>query len=232
MKHIFFTTVITVCLFTVLACSPSGKKGYKAPVEVNFSKDASYALGMNLGSNMKADQVYPDLDEFLRGILDVINEETTRIAIEDAGMIIQEAFNTLREEREAASRQAENDFFEENSKKPGVFVTESGLQYEVITEGGGDMPDIIDTVRVHYEGTLINGTVFDSSYMRGEPAQFPLRGVIQGWAEGLQLMSEGSKYRLFIPSDLGYGPMGAGPQIPPYSTLIFEVELLEIIHDH
>jgi FKBP-type peptidyl-prolyl cis-trans isomerase len=128
-----------------------------------------------------------------------------------------------------ANKQAENDFLAENSKKPGINVTGSGLQYEVIREGNGPKPAATDTVRVHYEGTLTDGTVFDSSYSRGEPIEFPLDGVIPGWTEGLQLMGEGAKYRLVIPSDLGYGPQGAGGQIPPYATLIFEVELLNIV---
>jgi len=120
------------------------------------------------------------------------------------------------------------EFLAENSKKPGIVITPSGLQYEVITEASGPKPDATDTVRVHYRGTLTDGTVFDSSYDRGNPIEFPLNGVIPGWTEGVQLMSVGSKYKFYIPQELGYGPGGAGP-IPPYSVLIFEVELLDIL---
>jgi FKBP-type peptidyl-prolyl cis-trans isomerase len=122
-----------------------------------------------------------------------------------------------------------NEFLAENSKRPGINITPSGLQYEVIREGTGAKPNAEDEVRVHYEGKLIDGTVFDSSYENGEPIEFPLYRVIPGWSEGVQLMSIGSKYILYIPYGLGYGESGAGP-IPPYSTLIFEVELLDIIN--
>ena len=119
-------------------------------------------------------------------------------------------------------------FLEENSKKEGVITLASGLQYEVITNGSGDKPKLEDNVTTHYHGTLIDGTVFDSSVDRGEPASFPVGGVIKGWTEALQLMSVGSKWKLYVPYDLAYGERGAGPQIGPYSTLIFEVELLSI----
>ena len=120
-------------------------------------------------------------------------------------------------------------FLEANGKKDGVVTTKSGLQYMVLTEGTGRSPKATDKVRCHYEGTLINGTVFDSSYQRGEPADFPLNGVIPGWTEGVQLMKEGSKFRFFIPYLLGYGERGAGSSIPPYSTLIFDVELIKVL---
>ena len=227
MKHTIFIMVIAVCLSAVIACGPSGKKG--SGFEVNFGKDASYALGMNLGSNMQADSLYPDLDEFLQGIIDVISGNETRFTPMDASMLVQQAFEALRDAREAASMQEEIEFLAENREKPGINETESGLQFEIITEGDGEYPSLYDTVRVHYEGSLIDGTVFDSSYMRGEPAEFPLRGVIPGWTEGLQLMSIGSSYIFYIPSELGYGAGGWGP-IPPYSTLIFSVELLDILN--
>jgi FKBP-type peptidyl-prolyl cis-trans isomerase len=127
------------------------------------------------------------------------------------------------------NRQAGEDFLAENGKKAGIITTASGLQYEVVAEGPGPKPAAEDTVRVHYEGKLIDGTVFDSSYLRGEPIEFPLGGVIPGWTEGLQLMNEGSTYNLFIPQDLGYGDRGAGEAIPPFSALIFKVELISII---
>jgi FKBP-type peptidyl-prolyl cis-trans isomerase FkpA len=227
MKHISFITVITVCLFAVLAC---GKKGNS--FEENFDKNASYALGVDIGTSLKSGGFYPDLNELAQGIRDVLNGADTRYTLEEAGQLIRQTIDLVREQREEANKKAETDFLAGNSEKPGITVTDSGLQYEVITEGDGPKPEFSDTVRVHYEGTLIDGTVFDSSYNRGEPAEFPLSGVIPGWTEGLQLMNVGSKYRLFIPSDIGYGPMGAGPQIPPFSTLIFEVELLDIVNNN
>jgi FKBP-type peptidyl-prolyl cis-trans isomerase FklB len=135
------------------------------------------------------------------------------------------------EQRETKIRKAENTSLNKKKKKPGIHITDSGLQYEVRTEGNGPKHTASDTVRVHYEGSLTDGTVFDSSYSRGEPLELSLMGVIRGWTEGLQLMGVGSKYRLYIPSDMGYGPQGAGQQIPPYATLIFEIELLDIIHE-
>jgi len=229
MKHTFLVIFIAVCICALSACNGKGKTGTGSSPEDTISKDASYALGMNVGSSLKADNLFPDVEEFTQGIRDMLSDTEPRFTIEEAYQIFNEAFNAMAEKRDLESRQTENDFLAENSKKDGINVTESGLQYEVITEGSGPKPTSADTVRVHYEGSLTNGTVFDSSYTRGEPLEFPLAGVIPGWTEGLQLMNTGSTYRLFIPSDLGYGPQGAGPQIPPYSTLIFEVELIDII---
>jgi FKBP-type peptidyl-prolyl cis-trans isomerase FkpA len=227
--HTFFMTIILVCLSCTLSCGPNGRKS-NASFEKTFDKEASYAIGMALGSDFKGSNIYPDMDEFIKGLTDVFTDSETRYSMEDANMLIQEAFMAMNEKREADAREAENTFLAENSKNPDIHITDSGLQYEIITEGDGPKPEITDTVRVHYEGTLIDGTVFDSSYARGEPTEFPLLGVISGWTEGLQLMNVGSKYRLFIPSDLAYGPQGR-PQIPPYSALIFELELLDIIDD-
>jgi len=225
MKHIFFL-IITVAICTGL----SGCKA-KEKSDGSFGKDPSYALGMNIGSSLKTDGLYLDWDEFLKGIKDILYDKDVRFTMEEASQIFYEAYNANNEKREAANKQAGIDFLEKNGKKPGVTTTESGLQYEVISPGYGPQPSVQDMVKVHYKGSLIDGTEFDSSYSRGEPIEFPLYGVIQGWTEGLQLMNTGSKFRLFIPSDLGYGPEGHGPQIPPNSTLIFEVELLDIVHE-
>ena len=228
MKHIFFV-VLTVA---ILGTGFSGCKNKKTnPVGDSIGKDASYALGMNFGSSLKEGNITPEWDEFLQGMKDILYGNDARFTMEDASKIFYEAYNANNEKQEAARKQEGIDFLEKNKQKPGVITTESGLQYEVITQGNGPKPSPEDTVRVHYKGTLINGDEFDSSYSRGEPTQFPLNGVIAGWTEGLQLMNTGSKYRLFIPSELGYGARGAGQQIPPDSTLIFEVELLEIVHD-
>jgi len=228
MKHTFFVIFIAVCICALSGCNGKGKTGGSYP-EATISKDASYALGMNVGSSLKADNFYPDEEEFARGMRDILTDAEPHLTFEEAYQILNEAFTAMAEKRDMESRQVENEFLAENSKKPGVIVTGSGLQYEVIQQGNGPKPTAADRVRVHYEGSLVNGTVFDSSYSRGEPLDFSLGGVIPGWSEGLQLMNTGSTYRLYIPSDLGYGPQGAGPQIPPYSTLIFEVELLEIV---
>ena len=221
MKHTFLVMAAVACICAFAGCNAGGKTGSPSP-EGSLGKDASYALGMSVGANLKSDELYPDIDEFAQGIKDMLYDSKPRYTLEEAYQIFNEAFSM-------ASRQAEIDFLAENSKKPGVNVTNSGLQYEVITEGSGPKPTAADSVRVHYEGALTDGMVFDSSYSRGEPAEFPLAAVIPGWTEGLQLMNTGSTYRLFIPSDLGYGSQGSGGQIPPYATLVFEVELLDIV---
>lgn len=227
MKHFLAVTVSVLCVCVFPACNKTGSSS--SSPDATYSKDASYALGLNIGTGLKADNIIPDMEAFAQGILDILNDAQPRFSLEEAYQIFNDEYNMLAEERELVNKQAEIEFLAENSKKPGINITGSGLQYEVITEGNGPKPTAADRVRVHYEGALTDGSVFDSSYSRGEPIEFSLGGVIPGWTEGLQLMSEGSKYRLFIPSDLGYGPQGAGGQIPPYSTLVFEVELLGII---
>jgi len=226
MKHSFLVifTVAFLCFFS--GCKAG--TGASSPKET-ISKDASYAMGMNVASSLKTENFYPDEEEFARGMKAILTDTEPRLTFEEAYQILDEAFNSLAEKRDMESRQTENEFLAENSKKPGINITGSGLQYEVIQEGNGPRPTAADTVRVHYEGSLTDGSVFDSSYSRGEPIEFSLTAVIPGWTEGLQLMTKGSTYRLYIPSDLGYGPQGVGSQIPPYSTLVFEVELLDIV---
>jgi FKBP-type peptidyl-prolyl cis-trans isomerase len=227
MRHIhenIITVAVLLCILTSCKADSGSKiRPASAPNET-FDKDASYALGMEMGSSLKSDEIYPNIDEFVQGLRDTLYNSQTRFSTEQSYEILNDAFSSLAEKRE-------NLFLVENSKKPGVNVTRSGLQYEIIQEGIGSKPTASDTVRVHYQGSLINGTVFDSSYYRGDPIEFPLYGVISGWTEGLQLMSVGSIYRLIVPSSLGYGPQGIGSQIPPYSTLIFELELLDIIEE-
>ena len=157
------------------------------------------------------------------------SEDKAQMTPDDAREALQTQQRRIQDEKAVAAKAAGQAFLDENAKKEGVKVTDSGLQYEVINSGEGDKPGIEDTVKVHYVGTLEDGTEFDSSVARGEPTQFPLKGVIPGWTEGLQLMPVGSKYRFVIPSDLAYGDRGAGPQIGPNTTLVFEVELLEIV---
>ena len=228
MKHTFLVIFIAVCI-CALGCNGKDKTGTGSSPEETFDKDASYAWGMIMGSSLKMENLYPNVEEFTRGMKDILTDTKSRFTTEEAYQLFNQALNAVAEKRDMESRQAENEFLAENSQKPGINVTGSGLQYEVVQEGSGPKPTATATVRVHYEGTLIDGTVFDSSYTNGEPVEISLAGVIPGWTEGLQLMNKGSTYRLFIPSDLGYGPQGAGPQIPPYSTLIFEVELIDIV---
>jgi FKBP-type peptidyl-prolyl cis-trans isomerase len=213
----------------LFGCKESGKtEGGAGPGGTPFDKDTSYALGMDVASSFKQGGFSPDYDSFAQGFRDVLEDKQTRFTQEEAVAKIQQTFASIAEEKNEGLRQAEIDFLAENSKKAGISITSSGLQYEVIAEGTGAKPGQGDTVRVNYEGTFSDGTVFDSSYVRGEPVEFPLSGVIPGWTEGIQLMSEGASYRFFIPSDLAYGPQGYSP-IPPYSPLIFEVELIAIV---
>jgi FKBP-type peptidyl-prolyl cis-trans isomerase len=191
--------------------------------------DVSYALGMEFGRNLREAGFEISYDDFMQGFKDTYEGRTPRLTSEDANMKIQSAYLAAMEKQSADLKQAELDFLTENAKKEGVITTASGLQYEVIGEGTGERPQAVDTVQVNYEGTLINGQMFDSSYQRGEPAEFPLNGVFPGWSEGLQLMTEGSNYRLYIPSELAYGLQGVPGVIPPYSALIFNVELISIV---
>lgn len=196
----------------------------------------SYALGLGIGSQLKsmgADSL--NIDDFAQAIKDTISGAELKVSHKESQQIVQEFFKE--QEAKQRAQAAENGraaceegekFLAENAKKDGVQVTESGLQYSVIKEGTGKSPKATDTVVCHYEGFLTNGTVFDSSIQRGEPAAFPLNAVIAGWTEGLQLMKEGGKTRFFIPYNLAYGEAGAAGAIPPYAALIFDVELIEV----
>ena len=189
----------------------------------------SYALGLIIGNNLKGMIIEGLLTtEFTRAVEQVLNGEKTEMTEVQAQGLVQEFLREQQEVAGKAAREAGENFLAENAKREGVKVTETGLQYEVLTPALGIKPTPTDTVTCHYEGRLIDGTVFDSSYRRGEPASFPLQGVIRGWTEGLQLMSIGSKFRFFIPFDLAYGAQGAGGSIPPYAALVFDVELLGI----
>lgn len=191
----------------------------------------SYGIAMNMGSNIaRQGGVEIDMTAFFAGLQDGLNGAKPRLSQEDLQAAFQEAqgrIEKINSERSAAQAQAGLDFLAKNKVRPGVVTTDSGLQYEIVREGSGAKPQSSQTVEVHYHGTLIDGTVFDSSVERGETISFPVTGVIPGWVEALQLMSVGSKWKLFIPSDLAYGDRGQGP-IPPASTLIFEVELIGI----
>lgn len=197
----------------------------------------SYALGLGIGQQLKSmDARDIIIDDFAQAIKDVLNDKELAVTNREAQQIVtkyfqekEEKMNAEKAEKGKVVREAGEAFLKENSSKEGVITTKSGLQYKVLQEGNGKSPKATDSVRCHYEGMLIDGTLFDSSLQRGEPATFPLNGVIAGWTEGLQLMKEGAKYRFFIPYLLGYGANGAGNSIPPYSTLIFDVELIEVL---
>ncbi len=190
----------------------------------------SYALGLGIGQQLKNMGIKDfSVQDFTQSICDVLSDAEPAISHREAQTLLNEYFDKQAREQAQGAIAEGKAFLEANAKKEGVTTTKSGLQYQVLTEGTGRSPKATDKVRCHYEGTLINGTVFDSSYKRGEPADFPLDGVIPGWTEGVQLMKEGAKYRFFIPYLLGYGERGAGSSIPPYSTLIFDVELIKVL---
>ncbi|GHU66115.1 peptidyl-prolyl cis-trans isomerase [Spirochaetia bacterium] len=191
--------------------------------------DTSYAFGMAIGSDLKQTGLDFDYAAFTRGFREFLENQETRFTLDEAVEKVQTAFRAAMAKQAEYNREQEVRFLAENSVKPGVITTRSGLQYEVLTEGTGAQPELSDFVRVHYRGALLDGVVFDSSYERGEPVEFPLNGVISGWSEGLLLMKEGGKSRLYIPARLAYGAQGAASTIPPNATLIFEVELLAII---
>jgi FKBP-type peptidyl-prolyl cis-trans isomerase len=204
----------------------------KKPKEINLTdtpKLASYSVAVMIGSNMTSQGFEGlDLDAFIAGFQDVVKEQPLKIEKEQAQMIVQQYMQKAMEKKTTKAREEGTTFLEQNKTKEGVKTTASGLQYKIVQEGTGKSPKPTDNVTVHYTGKLIDGTVFDSSVQRGQPATFGLNQVIAGWTEGLQLLKEGGKAILYIPSELGYGERGAGGQIPPYSALIFEVELIKV----
>ena len=190
----------------------------------------SYAIGLGIGQNllsMGAQNI--NVDDFASAIKAVLNNEEPTMSHTEAREIVNTYFAELENKMNATNIEKGASFLEENKKKDNVITLPSGLQYEVLTEGTGKKAQATDHVKCHYEGTLIDGTLFDSSIKRGEPAVFGVNQVIPGWVEALQLMPEGSKWRLYIPSDLAYGARGAGEMIPPHSTLIFDVELIQVL---
>ena len=189
----------------------------------------SYALGLSLGQNMASSGVKTiEFDDLVAGMKAIMNKEKPAISFDEAQEVLNTFFSELEAQVAGKAKEEGEAFLAANAKREGVNVTASGLQYEVLTAAEGKKPKATDKVKVHYEGTLIDGTVFDSSYRRGEAISFGLNQVIKGWTEGVQLMSVGAKYKFFIPYNLAYGERGAGAQIPPYAALIFTVELLGI----
>ena len=190
----------------------------------------SYGLGMGIGQNLLSMGVKDmNIEDFVKGLKDVLTGAKTEISHSEAQAVVNDHFRKLAEEAYEQNKASGEAFLANNAKKEGVVVLPSGLQYEVITEGNGKKPSATDRVQCHYEGTLIDGTVFDSSIKRGEPAVFGVNQVIKGWVEALQLMQEGAKWRLYIPYDMAYGEHGAGEMIPPYSALVFDVELIKVL---
>jgi len=190
----------------------------------------SYALGLSLGNNLKNNGFSGlNYQELVQGMSDLMEGTNTAMTSQEAQAILNDYFKELQEKAFEKNIAEGKKFLADNAQREGVVTTASGLQYEVLQAGNGMVPTASDQVKVHYHGTLINGQVFDSSVQRGEPATFGVTQVISGWVEALQLMSVGSKWKLFIPSDLAYGAQGAGQSITPHTTLVFEVELLDII---
>ena len=223
MKNIIFLS----SLILFIACKT--EKTNKTANLITELDSVSYSLGVNIGENIKTQFENINLDNFEAGIKDVLEKDVeAKISDNQAQAIIQSYFSKKQQKQSESVIEEGINFLRENGKREGVTTLASGLQYEVIDDGTGPKPTIEDNVTTHYHGTLIDGTVFDSSVDRGEPASFPVGGVIKGWTEALQLMAVGSKWKLYVPYDLAYGERGAGPQIGPYSTLIFEVELISI----
>lgn len=234
------TTVLLICstlvsLFGFIPIAYTQENEASSSVQLNSDIDKlCYTLGVNVGKTFELIKAEPNLDVFLAGIKDVLQKKKLAMTDEEMQNAVQNFQRSFREaqqrkfEEDAQKNQAEAEkFLEENKTKEGVITLPSGLQYKILKEGTGQKPKETDTVTVHYKGTLIDGTVFDSSYERGEPVSFPLNRVIKGWTEALQLMPVGSKWQLFIPPQLAYGKEG-NQRIPPNALLIFEVELLNI----
>ncbi len=195
----------------------------------------SYSIGLDVGANMKAREIQIELKTFTQGVMDGVSGEEPLLTEDEIKEVLAQFQTEMREKAEAQvkevgekNKKEGESFLAKNKGEKGVVTLESGLQYKVMTEGKGKTPKASDTVKTHYQGTLVDGTVFDSSYERGEPVSFPVGGVIRGWTEALQLMKEGAKWKLFVPADLAYGDRGAGQKIGPHAALIFEVELLSI----
>lgn len=217
-----------IALLSLVMTTPAlaQNKNKKMTTEV---EKFSYSLGMDIGNNIKnANFDSLAIDLVISGLSDVLNKKETAFNSEEAGIIIREYITKMQQAAGQKKVTEGKNFLTENAKRQGVVTLPSGLQYEIIIAGTGNKPTLNDQVTTHYTGTLLDGTVFDSSVKRGEPATFPVSGVIAGWTEALQLMPVGSKWKLFIPSDLAYGERGAGGAIGPNETLIFEIELISI----
>jgi len=238
MHSVMFTAIAAVAAMAIVARAADTTQPSSQPSTQPFAtaqQTNAYAIGYTLGQQVKESVGHVDTEVLMQGLRDSLGNEKSKLTDDQYRAAMQQISRDMQANAAAAQKaagelatKAGDDFRAENAKKPGVTVTKSGLQIETLKEGTGDSPKPTDTVKVHYTGKLIDGTVFDSSVERGQPISFPLNGVIPGWTEGLQLMKVGGKARLVIPPELGYGAAGAPPTIPPNSTLVFEVELLGI----
>lgn len=240
MKKTIITLALPFCVFTVNAqikaktttakkTTTTVKKASPAVAFRSTLDSASYAFGNTMASSMKKDGLNSlNYELLVRGLKDAFGDAAPLIPKEKSQAAINNLFVNVSRQKHGPAIAEGKAFLEKNKQQPGVQVTASGLQYQVINKGTGIRPKATDTVLVNYRGTLLNGKQFDSSYDRKEPLSLPLNTVIAGWTEGLQLMQTGSKYKLFVPYNLAYGERGAGADIPPYSTLIFEIELLKV----
>jgi FKBP-type peptidyl-prolyl cis-trans isomerase FklB len=233
MKNRNLIIALTAIVFFGISACNGGSVVDKNVKIVSQTDSVAYALGHSVGGNLKTQ--FPDVNPEIiaAAMIEAFQGKENKVFAkpQDAENYIRSYMRVASEKKAVANKEKGDAFLAENAKKAGIKVTPSGLQYEIIKDAQGEKPTLESTVKVHYHGTTIDGEVFDSSVERGEPATFPLNGVIKGWTEGLQLMSVGSKYKFYIPSELAYGPRQAGGKIGPNSTLIFEVELLEIVKD-
>ncbi len=229
-----FIAIAGMALLVGCNQQPAAQKSSEVKLDTENAR-LSYSIGLDVGQSLKSLGSDIDKGAFMAAVSDRLDGKDQRLSAEEAGKVKQVFFKARAEKKMAEqkakgakNKAAGEKFLAENAKKPGITVTASGLQYEVLKQGDGAKPKATDKVTVNYRGTLINGTEFDSSYSRGKPVTFPLDGVIKGWTEGVQLMNVGSKFKFYLPSDLAYGSRGAGAKIGPNSTLVFEVELLNI----
>jgi FKBP-type peptidyl-prolyl cis-trans isomerase FkpA len=233
-KKVLAAVALVAIAFLCVSCGGGGA-ARKTSLDTEIEK-ASYAYGMDVAASMQRSGLELDVDSFVQGFRDTLTGEKVLLTNPEKMQVMQDYASKMREkqmaEMEAAgvkNLEEGQAFLDQNAAREGVVKTASGLQYEVVEKGDGPKPKATDHVKVNYTGTLIDGTKFDSSYDRGQPAEFPLNGVIPGWTEALQLMNVGSTYRIYVPPDLAYGERGAPPVIGPNATLIFDIELLEIV---
>ena len=233
MNFKFLQLVIVFAVLVFASCNNAGISNFNKDVSLTNEIDTvSYSLGVDIAKSVKQGGIEDiNMDVFVAGFMQVLDGDSTSIDPKDARMKIQTFFRKMQKIKTEKNLKDGKAFLEKNKKKEGIVTTESGLQYEIIKKGEGQIPTAENKVKVHYKGTLIDGEVFDSSYERGEPSEFPVTGVIKGWQEALQLMPVGSKWKIYVPSEIAYGARGTRGAIGPNMALIFEMELLEIVKE-